>query len=179
MAKQTAPKVEEMEVENPVMLKGMPDFDKWTDEQIGFAPYWKPQEGKWFYGAPVAVDMRDPKFVRYQFLAGADIPCQRGPGDEDSDRHEKVTVKEGQRFSLSVYYSLRDAFDEYLQFSSETGKPVFVRVDAVRTVPTSNHKTVWEFRVRVEPTIGKQLAAWRMANPSKQLAGAERPQLES
>jgi len=163
--------------QNPA-TDGLPDFDKWTDEQIGFAPYWKPAEGKWFFGMPVTIDMRDPKFVRYQFIAGADTPCQRGPSDEDDERSEAVIVKKGETFSLSVYYSLRDAFDQYLQYGAETGKPVLVRVDALRTVPTKNQPKCWQFRARLSPQQSKELAAWRMKNLKVLPASNERAALE-
>jgi hypothetical protein len=176
MAKSTVS--EESSVKNPTIEKGMPDFDKWSEEQVGFAPYWKPAEGKWFFGMPIAIDMRDPKFVRYQFIAGADTPCQRGPSDEEDERSEAVTVKKGETFSLSVYYSLRDVFDQYLQFGSDTEKPILCRVDAVRTVPTKNQPKCWQFKVRVSPEQKKELTAWRAKNVKVLAAGSERPALE-
>jgi hypothetical protein len=182
MAKQTAAAETEPtnEVKNPTIEKGMPDFDKWSDEQIGFAPYWKPEVGKWFFGMPIAIDMRDPKFIRYQFVAGADTPCQRGPSDEDDERSEAVTVKKGETFSLSVYFSLRDMFDQYLEYGAQTGKPVLVRVDALRTVPTKNQPKCWQFRARVSPEQKKELTAWRAKNVKVlPAAAAERPELES
>ncbi len=176
MAKQTATTADDM---NPKM-DGLPDFSKWSEEQIGFAPYWKPGIGRWFFGAPVAIDMRDPKFVRYQFIAGADTPCQRGPSDEDDEASEKVLVKKGETFSLSVYYALRDVFDQYLQFSQDTGKPVNVRVDALRTVPTKNQPKCWQFKAIVSPEQKKALTEWRSKNV-KFLSGqseGDRPALE-
>lgn len=167
-------------VRNPVIEKGMPDFDKWSDEQIGFAPYWKPDEGKWFFGAPIAIDMRDPKFIRYQFIAGADTPCQRGPSDEEDERSEAVMVEKGNMFSLSVYYSLREIFDEYLEYGAKTGKPVLVRVDALRTVPTKNQPKCWQFRARVSPEQKKELTTWRQERRKMLSAKGnnERPSLE-
>ncbi len=185
MAKTTASADPKPEVMNPSVGKGgeaLPDFDKWSDEQIGFAPYWKPAEGKWFFGAPVGIDLRDPKFIRYQFLAYVDTPCQRGPSDEDDERSESVVVKKGETFSLSVYFSLREVFDQYLEYGAETGKPVPVRVDALKTVPTKNQPKCWQFRARVEPTMKKSLTEWRAKNRKFLTAGtaasAERPALE-
>jgi hypothetical protein len=175
MAKTTSAK---SPVKNPTIEKGMPDFDKWSEEQIGFAPYWKPQEGKWFFGAPIAIDMRDPKFVRYQFIAGADTPCQRGPSEEDDERSEQVMVKKGETFSLSVYYSLRDVFDEYLRYGAETGKPVLVRVDALKTVPTKNQPKCWQFKARISPEQKAALTTWRAKNVKVLSAPVERPALE-
>ncbi len=165
------------DVKNPT-VEGLPDFDKWTDEQIGFAPYWQPGIGKWFFGMPVAIDMRDPKFIRYQFIAGADTPCKRGPSDEENERSESVVVKKGETFSLSVYYSLRDIFDQYLQYGAETGKPVLVRVDALKTVPTKNQPKCWQFRARLDPVQSKALAVWRLKNMKVLPPAAERPALE-
>ena len=180
MATQKTTQAEPSNVRNPVQQKGGTDYDKWSDEQIGFAPYWKPEEGKWFAGAPVAIDMRDPKFVRFQFIAAEDTPCQRGPSDEDDERSEQVLVKRGETFSLSVYYSLRDVFEDYLRFGADTGKPVVVRVDALRTVPTKNQPKCWQFRARVSPDQKKELTAWRAKNvkvlPPRE---ADRAELES
>ncbi len=185
MAKQTATanaasttETEPEGVKNPTAEKGMPDFDKWSEEQIGFAPYWKPEVGKWFYGMPIAIDMRDPKFIRYQFVAGLDTPCQRGPSDEEDERSEQVVVKKGETFSLSVYYSLRDVFDEYLNYGAQSGKPVLVRVDALRTVPTKNQPKCWQFKARVSPEQKKELTAWRQKNVKVLPRGEERPELE-
>lgn len=169
---------EEVNLRNPTPEKGMPDFDKWTDEQIGFAPYWKPGPGLWFYGAPVAIDMRDPKFIRYQFIAGLETPCRRGPGDEDDERAENVTVPKGGTFSISVYYSLRDAFDEYLQYGADSGQPIMVRVDALKTVPTKNQPKCWQFRARLAPEQSKQLAAWRTKHRKVLPPPADREALE-
>jgi hypothetical protein len=157
----------------------LPNFDEWTDEQIGFAPYWKPAPGKSFYGAPVAIDMRDPAFIRYQFMALDNIECQRGPADEEDPNAEKVVVKKGETFSVSVYHATRDLFDQYLQFSEETLKPVPVQVIAVKTVKTANQPKCWQFRARTSPPMRLELDAWRAKN-RKFLAvgtGAERPQM--
>lgn len=176
----TAPPAPKSSVLNPTLEQGMPNFDEWSDEQIGFAPYWKPQEGKWFFGAPIAIDARDPKFIRYLFLAGADTPCRRGPADEDDETGENVMVKKGETFSLSVYYSLKHLFEEYLVYSESTEKAVYVRVDALKTVPTKNQPKVWQFRARVSPEQKKMLSTWRDENPKFLTAGStERPQVQA
>lgn len=174
-SKNTEPKDD---VRNPTLDKGMPNFDEWSEEQIGFAPYWKPEVGKWFYGAPVAIDMRDPKFVRFQFIAYADTPCQRGPSDEENENSEQVIVPKGGTFSLSVYYSLRDVFEEYLRYGAESGKPVPVRVDALRTVPTKNQPKCWQFQARVAKDVKAALTAWRAKNVKVLPPAAERPAME-
>lgn len=80
----------------------VPNFNDFESEQIGFPPYWNPEEGKQLYAMPVARDERDPKFHRYIWKAMIDTECQNGPADDA----EKVTVKSGEFFTTSVYHSL-------------------------------------------------------------------------
>ncbi len=154
------------------------DYDKWTDEQIGFAPYFKPIEEAWFAGMAVAIDVRDPKFIRYQFVAAEDTECQRGPADENNPRAEKLIVKKGERFSVSCYYTLRDIFDEYLNYGADTGVGMIVRVDCLQKVPTKNQPAVWQFRARLSPEQSKLMNAWRMKHRKVLPAPAQRAEIE-
>ena len=124
------------------------NYADWSEEQIGFAPYWEPNEGLGFVGTPVAIDARDPDFVRFLFIAQQDIECFRG----SAASAESVLVKKGERFSIGSYFALVDALGEFLTFQQTTGKPLTVRVDAVRKVKTAKKQDCWQFRVRVKPS---------------------------
>ncbi len=137
----------------------VPDFDKWTDLQIGFAPYWHPKVGGWIFGQLIGKDSRDPEFVRYQFKALKDTECRRGPSNENEGEGptgESVLVKKGETFSMSVYYSLADEFDYHLFYASKTGNAVPVRIEAIKKVPTKKY-VVWNFRAQVSPDTAQQL----------------------
>lgn len=160
---------------NPVVPEGakVPDFANWTPEQIGFAPYWNPAPGKWFVGVLTDVDMRDPKFTRYQFEALLDTPCQRGPADEDNDRHEKVMVNTGEKFSISAYSGLTPLFQEYI----DAPFPVQIRVMADKKGKTSEGQDFWHFKVDVSPESRKLLTKFR--ETKKLEAKKTRPALET
>lgn len=134
-------------------VDGLPDFAKWEEEQVGFAPYWNPEKDKWFYARIIEKDERDSEFVRYLMQAGVDTPCKRGPADGAED----ITVKKGEYFTISVYFSLQDLFDLYL----ETGIRPFMKVTAKDTVKTSTAgRTCWLWSLLVSPeTKAKTLAA--------------------
>lgn len=149
----------EPEMFNPVIPEGakIPNFAEWSDEQVSFAPYWKPAVGKWFYGVLTDVDMRDPKFIRYQFQAMLDTPCQRGPGDETDDRHEKVMVPAGGLFSVSLYEGLKGVFQDY----ASVPFPVAVRVEAVRKDKTKEGQDFWMYKVQVDKPTKALLTEYR------------------
>jgi len=132
----------------------LPDFSTWSEEQIGFAPYWSPAPGKWFYAVPTAIDTRDPDFVRYLFRALAPIECQRGPKDDA----ESVLVGPGEYFSMSVYYALEQNINFYL----ESGIFPPLHVTSTKEVKTKTvGQTVWQFRVKVSPETRALLDAAR------------------
>ena len=134
----------------PADVSGVPNFDKWVEEQVGFAPYWNPEPEKWFFARVVARDERDPEFVRYLMQAGMPLNCKRGPADDAED----VAVKPGEHFSFSVYHSLRDTFDFYL----ETGLSPFLRVQSIKEVKTkTTGQTCWTWKVLVSPQDKKIL----------------------
>lgn len=137
---------------------------QWVDEQIGFAPYWKPEPGKVFIARPVSIDERDPEFVRYQMQCEqVAIECQRGP----ADGAETVTVNPGEQFSLSVYTQLAGVFNFYM----ESGIYPVCRVEALKEQKTSKPgQTVWMFKLQVTPADKARLEAARKENTKAQLA---------
>lgn len=143
--------VDKKNVSNAIQL---PDFSKWEEEQVGFAPYWSPEPEKWFLAQVVSIDKRDPEFVRYLMKASIDTACKRGPVDESED----VIVKSGEYFTISVYYSLQYLFDTYL----EMGCTPVMRVTAVKEVKTKNSQTCWTWKVQVSPEDKKMLTKKRV-----------------
>ncbi len=163
----------------------MPDFDKWTDLQIGFAPYWHPKAGEWIYAELIAIDARDPQFIRFQFKSLKTMECRRGPANEDESAGavgEVVTVNPGETFSVSVYYSLMDEFRFHNYYRNKTGQPVPIRVDALKKVKTASKegRMVWNFRVRTTDEIRAALEPFR-DDYRALMAGddTERPQLDN
>jgi hypothetical protein len=120
------------------------------EEQIGFPPYWTPEEGKKVYARVVDFDDSDPEFLRYVMQAGHDIDCQRGP----SDAREEVTVHKGEFFTMSQYASL--PLGKYLDI------PVLIQVKEKRKI--DGGKTMWVFSLSVSEQAKKILAARRQAN---------------
>jgi hypothetical protein len=128
----------------------VPDFSKWEEEQVGFAPYWNPEPLKWFLGRVVARDERDPDFVRYLMRAELDTPCKRGPVNDAED----VMIRKGEFFSISVYHSLEGLFNTYL----EIGVTPAMKVTAVKEVPTKKSgQTCWTWKVQISPEDKKLL----------------------
>ena len=175
-AKSTAP------VTGVVDGANLPDFDQWDDIQIGFSPYFHPKTGSFIYAQIVGKDSRDPKFVRYQFKALTATVCRRGPANDDENEGEvgeTVIVQPGECFSMSVYYSLADEFDYQLWYSATTGQHVPVQVMAMKKTKTKNDRTVWNFRMRAEPSVTPALNAKRDEWRALKSDGPSRPQLES
>lgn len=132
-----------------------PDFASWSKLQIGFAPYWHPEEGKHFFGEIIAKDARDPEFIRFQVRNLKKVEtCRRGPNNDDSTRGatgESVTIPKGDSFSVSVYYSLAEEFEYQLYLARKLGQNVPMMVKALKTVKTSSNKECWTWEVRVSP----------------------------
>jgi hypothetical protein len=141
--------VDKSAVKNDAMA--LPDFSKWEEEQVGFAPYWNPEPLKWFLGRVVARDERDPDFVRYLMKAEIDTPCKRGPVTDAED----VMIRKGEFFSISVYHSLEGLFNAYL----EMGFTPAMKVTAVKEVPTKKSGQTW--KVQVSPDDKKLLTKKR------------------
>lgn len=135
----------------------IPTFDtsKWTEEQVGFAPYWRATKGASIIARLVQKDTPEDSFVRYLLQAGQDIECFRGGkgDDEDEDSRERVIVKKGEFFTVSVWYSLQDVFDLYL----ETGLRPWMQLTAVDKVKTSKPgRTAWTWKLLVDPKDKKK-----------------------
>src|SRR6267142_3539793 len=172
MSNKVSPKAKTEDIKNGPAL---PDFSNWSDEQIGFSPYWTPAPGKWTYARPIARDERDPEFIRYLFVALMPTPCRRGPGEDSplKDNGENVTVAPGETFSMSVYYQLRDLFDFYLETGILDQANSGVRIEAIKEVPTKKSgQTVWQFKAQVDPKVRPLLDAKRAEIRQLQMADA-------
>jgi hypothetical protein len=161
----------------------LPDFDKWDKIQTGFAPYWWPEMGKSCYGRVVAKDMRNPKFIRYLFIAGAEHDCRRGPKNDDVDAGaigEPVIVKKGETFSMSVAHSLQDELDFQLYLMEKEEEDIYVRILAekkTKTAHESGARFVWHFDVRNDPKYTPLLTQNRSEFMRLKAGGEDRPQI--
>lgn len=144
----------------PVAQKeGAPvDFSTWEEVQVGFAPYWSPDENKSFVGFVVARDDRDPAFVRYLIQALEDTQCARGP----VDGAEPILVKKGEFYTVSVYHSLSEPFDFMLENFTAKGDPAPIRMTALKKVKTSTvGQTCWTWKMTMPPDYKKKYLAAR------------------
>lgn len=158
------------------------DTSNWEKEQVGFDPYFVIDEGKSFIATLVGRDDTAKNFVRYQFLATEDMVCQRGPNDVENERFQKVDVKMGETFNISKFYSLAKLLDEYVDYSTDTGKAVMVKVTCTGSVKTTEGNDCWLWDASVPPQVKASLREWRTKHaPMRLKAGAEaqREQLES
>jgi hypothetical protein len=158
----------------------IPSFDtkNWTEEQVGFAPYWKPKKGEKIICRLVQKDEPEESFVRYLMQAGQDINCFRGGNQADDDVEENedgekqnnaepVLVRKGEFFTVSVFYSLRGLFDFYL----ESGLKPWMEIQATDKVKTSKPgRRAWQWKLRVDPKDKKKADTLRAAIQAKQLA---------
>lgn len=136
----------------------LPNFDEWEKEQVGFAPYWSPDTDKWFYGSVQARDERDPEFVRYLCKALMPMTVQRGPAEDA----EKIDIKPGEYFSISVYYSLAEPFDFILEHFVLKGIEVPMRIKALKSVKTKKvGQTCWTWEMLLPKEMKKALAEKR------------------
>jgi len=153
------------------------DTSKWTEEQVSFAPYWEPEPGSKVICRLIQkdVDPEERTFTRYLVQAGEDIECARGP----ADAQEKVMVKRGERFTISVFFALQGVFDFYL----ENNLTPWMQIIALEKVPTSKPgQKVWRWKLLVSPEDKKKADQLRAQIQSKQLAAknAEKsPELSS
>lgn len=125
------------------------DFSAFQEEQVGFPPYWNPEEGKQFYALPISRDERDPDFHRYVLQAFQDVDCQIGPSDDA----ETVKVKKGEFFTCSTYAALP------LELYALAKTPVLVSVKKKREL--KGNKELWIFSVALAPADKKRLDSVR------------------
>src|SRR4029077_3781914 len=95
-------------------------FSEWTTEQTGFAPYYEPEKGAWFAAIIRKCDMRDPNFIRYLMQASCmPVKCRRGPKPPEGieDTRPVVDVLPGQHFSLSLFYSMVENLNTYIEYA--------------------------------------------------------------
>lgn len=145
-----------------------PDFSVFEREQVGFAPYWEPEKGEFFYARLDARDERDPEFIRYQFTnLGDALTCGSGPKDEEGNPLESVQVKRGESFTITNYVQYRDLFDFYLD-TLQLQVPMLVKCTNKRKL--ADGKTMWMWEVSLPPQYKQivtkaraQLAAARKA----------------
>lgn len=166
----TAPKNATNKAPNPATgANDEIDFSTWEEEQVGFAPYWNPEPGKFFVGTPVARDERDPSFLRYLIKAGMDTDCKRGPVDDA----EPVLVKKGEFFSVSVYYALAEPFDLMLEEIVSKGIDILAKVTAIKTAKTKEKNDVWQWKMHLPPEHKKLMTAAKEEIRKARLADAQ------
>jgi len=153
------------------------DFSTWEEEQVGFAPYWNPEEGKFFVGTVVARDERDPEFLRYLIKAVVDTVCKRGPVDEA----EEILVRKGEFFSISVYHALAEPFDFILENFTARGVDIQMKLTAVKEAKTKTQgRTVWQWKMHLPPEHKKMLTVAKETVRKAALAEAsERKAIEA
>lgn len=143
------------------------EFANHTELSTSFAPYWNPapkdmlpkvylndyvRQGKgfWFVATPVEFDDRDPEFKRWGLIAERDLVCMKG--SETAGTQEKVIVRKGEPFTVSVYGSL--------PLENFIGIPVKVQVVDQQPSPPPK-KPRWVFKVTADPEHAAILAQER------------------
>lgn len=136
----------------------MPDFATWEKEQVGFAPYWNPEAGKFIYASVVARDERDPEFKRYLMKTHMPMIAHRGTKEEQ----ESIELQPGDMFSISVYYSLAEPFDFMLENFVVVGQEVPMKLTALKEVKTKKAgQTCWTWEMLLPPEWKRKLASKR------------------
>lgn len=140
------------------------NFAEWSEEQIGFAPYWAPEETEegqdkpYFVGHIVARDERNPEMVTFLFQALQEVQCLRGPREE----RNVVNVAKGEYFSVSVYRGLEGTFIQYLE--SGINPPIYVQARNKSKVKSDPKRTFWNFTLKVPQNFKLQLDNYRRVN---------------
>lgn len=114
-----------------------------TDKlNIGFPPYWNPEEGSKIFCEPVVVDARDPEFIRYICIALA--PLIGMTGSKRNELQEEVQVEVGEKFSLSAYASL-----PLEQLMGDPRIPICIEVVGKEPVQSNPKNDRWVFNIIV------------------------------
>jgi hypothetical protein len=115
------------------------------EEQIGFPPYWTPQEGRKLRVKVIAFDQRDPTFPRWVVQATHRVACQSGPSDEAEPR----LVQAGEFFSMSLYAAL--PLQRYV------GEEIVISCKEERDIGSG--KTLWVWSLRCTPEVKARVMA--------------------
>lgn len=122
----------------PVQNQEIDGLEFSNEEQISFAPYWKPIVGASFVAKPIARDERDPEFIRFVMQAYQDMDCFSGPVEDAAE----VKVEKGKYFSISDYKALP------LDFYMGLPDPIKLTVESTRksSDPKKNDMFVWSIK---------------------------------
>ncbi len=138
------------------------DTTAFVDLPIGFDPYWRPVLGDKIVCRVTEVDARDPKFVRFRFIAVNPVKGERG----DKTHREPAPVASGEFFTSSVYGSIKHELIYQLQNSMKSGidTPVIeLEAKNMGTVKTGEHvgKEFYNFGMKCSREDKARLAAGR------------------
>jgi hypothetical protein len=166
-------------------LPGQVDTSDWEKEDVGFAPFWGPDDvaqddytssGGGFVGAILGFSpdelenpdkpfdartnkVRPGRFARWMFRAVQ--PMMVGKGSVKGGTFKEMQIGPGDRFNVSVYSTLDELFRFYLWVYQTTGKDVLVKCVALHKSPTASNNTVWNWEVSNPPDVRALLKEWR------------------
>ncbi len=146
----------------------MPDFSDFEREDIGFAPFWKPEEQAegedpdFIYAIPIGRDERG-EFTRYIFKnLMPEQRCHKGP----SKGGEDVVVPYGGRFSTSVWSQLQETLD----FALACPFPVPMRIIAMFKTETEGGREMWNFDVSMPKETKEKFHEAKMSEERRLLS---------
>ncbi len=124
-------------------------FADWEQQQLGFAPYFKPGVNmKPIHARVITADLADPDFVRFVMQnLGPTMQCGQGPVTDG----EIVPVKRNEFFSISNYAGL--PLEDYL------GHEILLKCTGTRKTGKPNDMFV--FTIETSPETTKLLAVSR------------------
>jgi hypothetical protein len=137
----------------------------WNETLTGFPPYWLPEAGAKWAGSVIMKD-ESGDFERYVVRATRPVMCQKGSGDEQ----ERVLVKAGEFFTLSMYSNL--------QLERFIGLGELIVICKGQITAKTPAGFVWAFRVFPSPATERALAAKDAQNPLLREA-AKAPELKA
>jgi hypothetical protein len=136
---------------NPTAALGINTTD-WEDQKLGFDPYYTPKPGDVFVATPMAIDDRDPEFVRCQWMTEHSLDCARGPKDDA----EPVAIESGETFNMGAYAALAAVFTDYIGIQC--------RVTVGEKTKISGNRTLWNFKLAVSQKDSLRLKEARKTN---------------